>query len=228
MSLDSLAPNVAKTYRAPIVHGVDVSGWQRGLDYQGAAAAGHTFAWVKASQGNTNEAKRASEHVKGFSQAGLAVGVYHFAGPGVNQRSDDPEHEAAHFAGEVDDLDACDLRPVLDYETRWTRDRDVNMAWVLRFAAEFERLVGVTPMLYSGASLLDNRIDAIALRERGVYLWVADYRARSFTSGFPECDAKWSVWQYTSSIRPEWARGGRIDHNICAEFDAIKWRDVNA
>lgn len=208
-----------------MTEGIDVSGWQDpdDLDCDTARAAGVAFCWVKASQGNTNEAKRASEHVRAFSQAGILVGAYHFAGPGVGQRRDDARLEALHFCGEVDDLAARDLRPVLDYETRWTRDRAVNMAWVLEFVETVENALGVTPMLYSGASLLDNRLDAPALYDRGVRLWVADYRQSALERGAPECDAPWTVWQWTSSERPAWANGGRIDHNWCNDLGAIRW-----
>lgn len=216
-------------HRAPYLTGLDVSGWQTSIDYDAAAADGIAYVWVKAGQGNTNQAQLASQHCRGFSEAGVPVGLYHFADPDPRETKRDPVLEAEHFAREIYDLAAIDLRPVLDYEERWTRDRAANMAWVWAFVHELERLCGVKPMLYCGASLLDNRLDPVSLVEYGVDLWVADYRTSADRRNAPECDAEWACWQRGSNFRPAWAGGGRVDINAAPSLERLLWvRDDDA
>lgn len=229
---------------APVL-GTDLSGWQRaepgvsGIHYDAMRDAGVRFCWVKASQGNTNEAKLVNQHVRGCEESGVPVGLYHFAVP--DRRSwDDPVQEARHFADEVLDLAAKDLVPVLDYEEHHPEGQDTQ--WCVRFLVELVILLGVTRVgLYVGKLARRGHVDVAQVRKllasMGVELvvWSPLYPTPDGTPLDVTMEVvhgrgpngpripDWDVWQVSSSWRPSWATG-RVDCNIAKDLNRLGWK----
>jgi GH25 family lysozyme M1 (1,4-beta-N-acetylmuramidase) len=240
----------------PLIHlpgcvpGIDLSGWNKRLDYDAIPLDGVRFAWIKVSQGNDPRglgAKLASEHARGLEEAGIAdVGVYHFAVP--SDYPDDPDIEAEVLLRELDDIDARGLRPVLDYE-RETGDSFDDELWISSWVVRVYDALGILPGIYIGKLARNGKVDlarvcriiaqALGLEvefvERELFRWSARYPT---TKGRPLAEFHrlavaqiergpriegWDVWQWTSSWRPKWARGS-IDVNAALDMDLIRWR----
>lgn len=76
--------------------GIDVSAYQATQDWGARKTEGVTFAFAKASEGQTSRDPRFGAHMRGILAAGLVPGAYHFAWP--NQ---DPRREAANYIAAV-------------------------------------------------------------------------------------------------------------------------------
>jgi len=125
--------------------GFDISGWQEDVQWE---ATGHSFVYIKATEGIGYVNPWLSEQHSGAVGSHLAWGFYHYANP-----HNDPSDDARSFSNVVKKYDAdasgC-LPPCLDFETHVG---DPN-AWVFTFLTTvWEELGGERPvMLYSSAS----------------------------------------------------------------------------
>lgn len=72
---------------APIT-GIDVSAWQPRIDWAKVVAAGHRFAYLKATEGERYVSPVYREQAAGAKAAGLLVGAYHFARPDADATDD--------------------------------------------------------------------------------------------------------------------------------------------
>lgn len=217
--------------------GIDLSGWQPLIDYEGAARAGVEFCWVKSTEGDDWQSPTASQHSRGCEEAGILLGAYHYATPATGG-ADDPIREAEFLAEEVKDLAAYDLRPVIDYEQRVWSSRARNTDWVMRCAERVHQLLGVWPMLYSGASFMRGRYDWAVLDASRIPLWVAAYllgvtheQRRRRTERLwqradpgPRVPAEVAAHQWTSRARPSWALGSKCDVNCAPNLAPLRWR----
>ena len=79
-----------------IAKGIDVSSWQRGMNYKKPVAAGVQFAICRASfgwmQGQKDNAFE--EHIKGFQSLKIPCGAYHYS---YATTVDEAEKEANYF-----------------------------------------------------------------------------------------------------------------------------------
>lgn len=99
-----------------VVEGIDVSGWQHPggapIDWVAVAKAGKRFAIVKATQGTTGLNPWLHKDAVAAHEAGLSVGVYHYAVPGP----DDGPLQAEWFMSACQGL-VIDFGYWLDLET---------------------------------------------------------------------------------------------------------------
>lgn len=72
------APPISDRSHAERLLGIDVSGWQRPIDWESAVRFGVTFCWVKSSE-SRQPAKRYELHTLAARQEGVITGPYHFA-----------------------------------------------------------------------------------------------------------------------------------------------------
>lgn len=92
---------------ASFVEGIDVSWYQKKIDWQEVATS-KVFAFIKATEGVTLEDKAFASNWTGARTAGVLRGAYHFFHP-----SADPIKQAEFFLSTVV---TCELPPVLDVE----------------------------------------------------------------------------------------------------------------
>ena len=81
------------------VTGIDVSAWQPRIDWPQVAAAGHRFAYLKLTEGETYRSPTYEAQWSGAQDAGLAVGPYHFAEPDASALDDADRFVDAHKPG---------------------------------------------------------------------------------------------------------------------------------
>ena len=106
-------PTDQKTPKAsPVkkVHGIDVSHHSGAVDWTKVKAHGHTFAFVKATEGMDDPDPMFAAHWPAMKKAGLIRGAYHFY-----VTEDDPGKQAKFFIQTVT-LKKGDLAPVVDIE----------------------------------------------------------------------------------------------------------------
>jgi lysozyme len=208
------------TERYPIT-GIDVSDYQPRVDWTQVARAGHTFAYIKSTEGNGWEAKHFRKHQDGARAAGLLTGAYHFArwDGGLSDVGADARDEAKRFRDFVGELGPGDLPPVLDME--WITGKRLDAKGMARWALAFleqcevsfdrEDDTGRWPMIYTGPSfwrycLLPGGELARALTS--FPLWIVDYNSKDEPKPMkdaPEWAAVhgkgWTFWQWTGHGR---------------------------
>ena len=70
------------------VKGVDVSSYQKDIDWDGLEKEGFSFAFIKATEGSSHVDSRFSENWKNAGRTGMKIGAYHFLSydtPGASQ-----------------------------------------------------------------------------------------------------------------------------------------------
>ncbi len=180
---------------APYRIGVDVSSWQRQVDWQQVKAAGMEFAMIRfAWRGNTEggirEDDRARENYQGAKEAGLLVGGYFFS------QAVTPEEavEEAEFLLEMIGDWEIDMPIVYDWERSANRTAEVDGHTVTACALAFCRTVeeaGYTPMIYFN---IRQAYSEICLEDLTQYdFWLAQYND---CISFPY---EVHMWQYTST-----------------------------
>lgn len=176
--------------RQVAVTGVDASHHQGTVDWARVHAAGHSFAFLKATEGiSYSFTPWWAANAPRAAAAGLVVGAYHFlrAGP-------DPAAQARYYVATVGSF--AGRLAAVDVET--AKDGSKPTAGQARaFAAEFHRLVGDHPLLiYTGRWYWRDTIGNPPGADIGP-LWHSDYTAppEPLYGGW----AGWTIWQHTSS-----------------------------
>lgn len=214
------------------LRGVDVSGWQKTVDYEALRNDGVHYAWVKSSEGG-GSSKTYRQHADGFRSVGIHVGSYHFVRMFLGGQIQDARVQARKWCNHADGWTPGDLPPAIDAE--WagfraskghrTRPKDtaatrairsgkhwnvygtpeVIADWLTDFAEEAERVFGVEPIVYTGPSVWGSLVAPCPAVER-LRLWVVDYRDASKHTGEPKLPrgfSEWVAWQWTNDLSDE-------------------------
>ena len=168
--------------------GIDVSRWQREIDWQQVAAAGHAFVVIRATIGNYYTDPRFYVNWRDARDAGLLVSAYHVVVP---DRPADSQIE--RFFDVLDDR-WCDIPPVLDVELTRGASREGITSCVEGCAAAMERAGGRKPVIYTARWFWDRYVlDAPVSSQCD--LWVAHYGVSS--PWLPRGWDEWRFWQYS-------------------------------
>lgn len=190
-----------------MLKGIDISSYQKGLDYntiltQSATGGGIDFAILKTSEGAGITDNMLLTHNAGFINK-VPVGYYHFARPDLGNT---PEAEAQYF------LNACLPEKgdflCLDFEVKYADAVNWCKRW-LDYVSE--KMGGYKPVLYINLST-ENSLDWSPVVNADYGLWVAVY------DNSPETVPSLRNWtnlafkQYTSSGRLN-GYNGNLDVN---------------
>lgn len=167
--------------KADPIFGVDISGWQRGIDLKRVNFEGYDFCIVKATEGPypdgtsfTNPAY--TEQMREAKAAGLIVGVYHFlvetpAKAQVDHFLEVVESSAGDVAGKI---------VVVDYEaypTAGFSHLDPTMRTLEAFVGELRRRIGAHPIVvYAGQGYWNSPPPNGAIKDLDVTTWDAWYQ----------------------------------------------------
>lgn len=191
--------------------GIDVSKWNKEIDWEKVKAAGVDFAIIRcgyrgSSTGVLVEDPYFKKNVEGAIKAGIKVGIYFFtqATNGV---------EAVEEASMV--LTLCKgyelAFPIfIDTEGAGGNGRADELSKEARtevckaFCETIENS-GFNAGVYASKSWFNNNVDVSRLESH--YIWLAQYR------GTPTYDRSYDMWQYTSSGTVDGIEG-RVDLNI--------------
>jgi GH25 family lysozyme M1 (1,4-beta-N-acetylmuramidase) len=188
------------------VPGLDVSNWQRVVDWRTVAHQGYRFAMVKASEGTAYVDPWYASNRSHANLRGLLVGAYDFARPrGVNVTK-----AAANGAAEADFFLAAatprpgDLRPALDMETTGGLPPVKLQAWIAGWVHEVRSRLGYRPVIYSSPYFWQTAVgDSPAFARQGARLWQAQWTSAAQPS-IPANDWDghgWTAWQWSDCGR---------------------------
>lgn len=173
--------------------GIDVSHYNGNIDWQQVAAAGKTFAFIKATEGTKYQDNQFLINVQGARDANILVGAYHFLNATT---ADGARQEATNFARAIDSAGGrLDLPPVMDYENNPKGLTPAQISEVAHaFLDEMERLTGRQPIVYTG-NVFASKFDPTFSMYK---LWVARYSTTQKPTAVPAWN-NWWAWQYSST-----------------------------
>jgi lysozyme len=137
------------------VRGVDVSSVQGDVDFNWLVKQGIQFVIIKCYTGNDGKDPFYEKNLAGAAAAGLKFGIYHFIYPLPSDPAHpgrDPKAQAAlHYKAAGDQkIVCCDLEwPEPQDWLKWHVDGQFIAKWTLEYLAEYERLSGVRPLIYT-------------------------------------------------------------------------------
>jgi lysozyme len=174
------------------VRGVDITDQHGVVDWNSAAAAGVTFAYVMATRGSAEQARHSLANWQEMKRAGVLRGACHYFQP-----LQDPEAQAHYFSSVA--AQHTDLPPSLRLKAvpthtglnEWDGVRkERRRETVMSCLAVIEKDFGRKPILFTNAWFLQALGDHSGLRDYD--LWLADYTA----GDAPLVPAPWSGWKF--------------------------------
>lgn len=212
-----------------MIRGIDVSSWQKNVDFKKVAESGVVFVFVKCTEGSGYTSPAFERQWADSASAGLLRGAYHFFLPLEN-----PEKQIERFVAAVEKEKSAtpgELPLAFDFEGHVAINRvqpQIIVDAALRGLARLEALTGV-PLIYTGPGFFNLMLNGSKIRflrpaknalELTRYpLWQAQYASKPSLMPWPipaiktPSSARYTIWQDSGSgTIPGVA--GRCDTNI--------------
>ncbi|HSX23184.1 MAG TPA: glycoside hydrolase family 25 protein [Gaiellaceae bacterium] len=206
------APAAAATY----AKGIDVSNYQKSINWNKVSAAGYQFAFAKATEGTTfNDAFYAANR-EGTEGLGMRFGAYHFARPAGTSAAtilSSAIAQADHLV-EVAQPQPGELPPVLDLEATGSLSTTNLQAWARAWLDEVYARTGVNALVYASPAFWKKYLgDTTAEATAGNKLWIAHWT----TNASPTLPAQkwgglsWLFWQWSDCLHVPGITTGCVD-----------------
>lgn len=133
--------------------GLDVSGYQTGIDWGAVAADGAKFAYVKATEATGYRNPEFANQYDGAYQAGIIRGAYHFATPNTSAGAAQADYFVDNGGGWS--RDGMTLPPMLDIEynpygdTCYGLSQAAMSQWIADFSNEVQARTSRWPTIYT-------------------------------------------------------------------------------
>jgi lysozyme len=179
------------------LEGIDVSHYQKTINWPAVAAAGKKFAVIQATVGSTYLDPTYVANRDGARSVSLPITAYHYAAPLSNPG--DAVAQADWFVQNAA-LRPGDLVPALDLEKNGGLSTSALQAWVSDWLTEVTSRLGVRPMIYTSPDFWKNSMgDTTEFADAGYnVLWVAHWNTLSPRTPANNWEgAGWTIWQYT-------------------------------
>lgn len=195
-----------------IMKGIDISAYQRNVEFKKVKASGIDFAIIRAGYGSFvgQMDKCFLSHVKGAKAAGLHVGAYWFV-YAINEA--EAHQNARAFIAALDRVKGLiDFPVAVDFEgdsTAYMRrmgarpNKRINTN-ICKIIAQEVQAAGYKVMMYLNPDYIINHVFYNELKQYD--LWLAQYSS----SHSIKCD----IWQHTSTGSVSGIKGN-VDMNIC-------------
>lgn len=186
--------------------GIDVSNWQRQIDWLAVAGTGKAFVFAKATEGTTFTDVTFPFNRSGAVVAGMRFGAYHFALP---SGAADPQvvssaiAQADYFLS-VAQPRRAELLPVLDLERSGGLSVTRLTLWVQTWLGEVVARTGIKPLVYVSPSFWKSALgDSTVVAASGHRLWIAHWTksALPIMPGANWGGLGWSFWQWSDCQR---------------------------
>lgn len=171
------------------VYGVDVSHYQRDIDWEKVRLNEVAFAFLKATEGKSLLDKKFKHNWQKSGEAGIIRGAYHFYRPHVS-----PEKQAEHFIATVE-LEPGDLPPVLDVEVKGLKSKEKLQNDLQVWLQLVEEAYGVKPIIYTNYKFY---VDYLQGRFNDYHLWIAHYKVPKLLLERSD-SVKLAFWQHTDA-----------------------------
>jgi GH25 family lysozyme M1 (1,4-beta-N-acetylmuramidase) len=186
--------------------GIDVSNWQRQIDWLQVGAAGYDFVFAKATESTTFSDATYPINRSGAGAFGLKIGAYHFARPAGGSDAAvaaSAVAQADYFVGYAQPKRG-DLLPVLDLEKTGDLSRARLTAWTQAWLDEVNARLGFRPIIYVSPSFWKTSLgDTPIFAEAGHPLWIAHWTkaALPILPGAGWGGLGWLFWQWTDCAK---------------------------
>lgn len=184
------------------IHGIDVSRYQSDIDWLKVADQDISFAFVKASEGETISDNFFCKNWKEMKEAKIRRGAYHFFRPTTSVLT-----QAQNFMDNVI-LESGDLPPVLDVEVTDGVEGEELVKRVKTWLEIIELEYQIRPIIYTNLNFYNKHL-ADFLPEYPV--WIARYN--KYFEPLLTNGEEWKFWQYGNRGRVEGIHGD-VDLNV--------------
>lgn len=205
--------------------GIDVSTYQRDIDWAQVKADGIDFAMIKATQGrsevtaslrNFTDSKFA-QNIVGANRWGIRVGVYHFL---TAKTVSESMQEAEYFLSVIAPYKSIvSLWAVVDVESKYLPEDKALLTQIVHTFCSRVQAEGYQPMVYTNPDWLKNRLNDVSHWD----LWLALWRNKQYVptaEQFPNLH----LWQYGSEAVDGIV--GDVDSNfMIADIETEKTED---
>ena len=184
------------------VHGIDVSHYQKDINWEKVAAQDIHFAFIKATEGETYKDSFFCENWVEMKAAGIKRGAYHFFRPTLSAAM-----QAENFI-EMTELGDGDIVPVLDVEVTDGVAPEELRAQVDIWMSIVENHFKAKPILYTYQNFFN---DNLAGHFNDYPVWVARYSA--WRKPCLHTKEGWQFWQYGNRGKLK-GIDGPVDFNV--------------
>ncbi|MTD58056.1 lysozyme [Amycolatopsis pithecellobii] len=191
--------NVDGVVATATVEGIDVSGHQGNVDWNGYWGQGKRFAYVKATESTTYTNPYFAQQYNGSYNIGMIRGAYHFATPDTSSGAAQANYFVDHGGGWS--ADGKTLPGALDMEynpygaTCYGLSKSAMTGWVKDFSDTYHARTNKWPAIYTSTSWWGQCVDGDFSSTSP--LWVARYA--SSVGSLPYDWGVYTFWQYSSS-----------------------------
>lgn len=171
-----------------IYQGIDVSGYQRNIDFKKVKEGGIDIVYIKASEGSNYIDSHFERNYEQAKKYGLKIGFYHY----VTARTEEEARKQAQFFVSVISGKVVDCKLAMDFETFGSLNKEEINRLGLIFLQTVEQLSGKETILYSNAYTANTIWKG---KITNYPLWVAQYGVNR-----PQNNGTWNSWagwQYT-------------------------------
>lgn len=195
-----------------MIKGIDLSTYQKQVDYKKLKEEGIEFAIIRCGYGKDRSQKDVmfETHYKGCKEAGIKLGcyLYSYVTSTINAELE-AENCLEFIRGKEFEL------PIFyDLENRMTKtlgkDQITNCA--INFCEKI-RKAGYEVGVYANLDWFTNYINVYSLIDRGYRIWLAQWGVQEPTSYFP-----YDIWQFTNNLQ---IAGIKCDGNYCKNIFTI-------
>jgi lysozyme len=184
------------------VHGIDVSHYQKKIDWKKVADQDIQFAFIKATEGETYKDSFFCENWMEMKAANIKRGAYHFFRPTLS-----PELQAINFI-ETAELGHGDFYPVIDLEVTDEVSSEELREKVNIWLSIIEGHYKVKPIIYTYQNFFN---DHLAGYYKDYPIWIARYT--SWWKPRLCAGQDWQFWQYGNRGRLQ-GIDGNVDFNV--------------
>ncbi|HEY4650421.1 MAG TPA: GH25 family lysozyme [Pontibacter sp.] len=187
-AVTTVTENEASKASATTLKGIDVSRWQKEVDWMQVKESGVTFAFVKATQGDFRLDPFFARNWEETKRYGIKRGAYHFFKPEA------PVEDQIKLFTSTVTLAPGDLPPVLDVEVAAPGMSGEELrANIKTWLEAVTKYYGVRPIIYTGQNYYRRWLKG---HFSEYHFWIARYSPVK-----PEVHHtdSWMFWQYTDS-----------------------------
>jgi len=200
------------------IHGIDVSHYQKAIDWPSVQEQGVQFAFMKATEGISYMDSTYCDHWEKTKRMGIKRGAYHYFHPRLSAL-----RQAQNFIYSVD-LQVGDLPPVIDVEVTNNASREVIVNRLRSWLQIIEFEYKVRPIIYTN---LNFYYEYLSEDFKDYPFWIARYSSETplLTVG-----QEWKFWQYGQNGRLDGIKGP-VDLNVfngtLEELEAICVKELD-
>ena len=178
-----------------IYEGIDISSWQRNINFNEVKNAGIEIVYIKASEGRTLVDPYIEINYRNAKANNLKIGFYHYLTATTVSAA---ETQARFFASVIEGKEV-DCKLAMDYENFYGEGKEEINEIALAFIKKLKEITGKDVIVYSNLNNVRNTFDSEVAKAGK--LWIAYY---SNTNNLINAKSNWNTYigiQYTSTGR---------------------------